>query len=161
MSASPVRIDESLGRRVAEKKARQYKRIRKNIRARGARGIIPYQVFSPKSGGMDISVDRMNKAPREHLAKIAERDAENDERTFYGWAVISCKCALQMGLKVRPSPIKEPPNPHHADIVFPDSVKDDDDKRKSHAQGLAENAEWLEWREANEFGRRRPNLRVV
>ena len=170
MSASPVRDNELLGRRISEGKTRppkRHKRIRENIRARGERGIskqiIPAREFKPKMGETDLSVDRVDEAPREHVANVAERDATSDGRIFYGWAVVSREQAAQMNRIVRASPIENPPNPYHADIVFPDSVKDDEDERTSHAQNLAENAEWLEWREREicAHGARRPKLRVT
>ena len=59
-------------------------------------------------------------------------------------------------MNARPSPIEFPPNPWHADLIFPDRVKDDSDERKGCAQRLAEKAEWLEWRERKQSAPRRP-----
>ena len=153
MNAAPVQASELLGRRISERKTqkpRRYKRIRENIRARDERGaskqVIPAREFMPKTGETDISVDRMGAAPHESAAAVAERDAAEDARIFYGWASLPCERATQMGRNVRASPIQHPPNPYHADIVFPAGVKDDADERMAHALHLAENAEWLEWR---------------
>ena len=168
MTPSSMRSDESLGRRVSEKQAqkpKRYKRIRENIRARDERKIpkqvIPTREFRPKRGETKLSVDRVDEAPREAVAAVAERDAreaEDGERIFYGWAVVPCERAMRDGREVRATPIKRPPNPFHADIVFPDSVKDKEDARNHHALQLAENAKWLEWREREKS---RPNFRVV
>ena len=105
----------------------------------------------------------MDEAPREDVAAIAKRDATNEdpERIFYGWAVVSCECA-QTDCIVRASPIEDPPNPYHADIVFPDKVKDDKDYRTACAHHLAENAKWLEWQEREKSQREHPpKLRVI
>ena len=152
MRLSPIRANELLGRRISEnkkQKPKRYRRILNNIQANEGREdprqIIPTKEFTPKEDTADLSVDRVDEAPRENVAAIAERDATNEdpERIFYGWAVVSCECA-QTDCIVRASPIEHPPNPYHADIVFPGAVDDKDD-RMACAHYLAENAKWIEW----------------
>ena len=166
MNPSPIRANELLGRRISEnkkQKPRRHKRILKNIRAteerKGPQQIIPAKEFTPKEGTTDLSVDRVDEAPLKDVAAIAERDATNEdpERIFYGWAVVSRECAAQKDCFVRASPIKYPPNPYHADIVFPGTVDDKDD-RMACAQYLAENAEWIEWWRVSPCNTRAPSL---
>lgn len=172
MSSSQVRTSETLGRRISEpegRKSKRAKRIRENFRARGEQGapkqVVPTREFKPKMGETEISVDRISEAPREQIAAIAERDAAADARVFHGWATVPCERAMQEGRVVRASPIghPHPPNPYHADIVFPDRVKDDEDERTAQAFHLAQNAEWLEWLERGQPGRKPfpPNFRLV
>ena len=91
MSAPDIQDGERLGRRVSEREPRQSKRIRRNIEL-GAdkKFVIPFQVFKPREGEAELSVDRADMVPVGQVAAVAERDAGNDGRIFHGWAVVSC-----------------------------------------------------------------------
>ena len=140
-----MQSNERLGRRVSEKKPRHVKRIRNKIKLGVSKeAVIHYQVFKPAAGETSLSVDRLNPAPIEQAANIAKRDAEADNRTFYGWAAVLYEIVCKEGMQVRPSPVENPPNPYHADLYFPDSM-DEEDEKIAYAAILAENAEWLDW----------------
>lgn len=140
-----MRADENLGRRVSEKKPRRIKRIRRNIElGLSKEHIIPHQIFNPPLGKAVLSVDRLSLAPVGEVADIAKRDAKDDNRIFYGWAVVLFEFVLQAGIRANPSPIKTPPNPFHADLALPaEDPLEEIDKIQAYTYMLAKNAKWL------------------
>ena len=75
-----------------------------------------------------ISVDRLTYAPLSDITIIADERATHRQpvRPFAGWAVITAKDAAKCARQVVASPTSNPPNPYHADIVLPESNKDQD-----------------------------------
>ena len=91
-----------------------------------------------------ISVDRMDHAEREHMARIATARAKertDDGKTFYGWAMLTVGDAANDGRTVEASPIES--NPFHADICL--NLPDEGNRRdlqKRHSVDLAARAFW-------------------
>ena len=109
---------------------------------RARRGQIPSHVFLERVGQNELSVDRLSIGETADLVVIAERRASVRERTFYGWAVVVASTAATSGRRVVASPLPDEGNPFHADIVLPDSVIEDEDERKHHAEELASLSGW-------------------
>lgn len=127
----PLRIDtaETLGRRVLSSK--EWKRAQRTSR-------FTYRVFLESQGKTDISVDRLSLAPSRPVTEIACEVATGRGRTFYGWAGVTAGGAMANGRSVRASPLPDGANPWHADIVLPESVVEQRDEQKRHAQELAD-----------------------
>ena len=132
-----IRRDENLGRGV----------FSSNHAKRARREKIPVRVFLEREGVAEISVDRLDHAPRAEAVEIADSNAAAREAKFYGWAVILAQQADANRREARASPKLD--NPYHADIVLPDSAVEDRDEQISHAQELADNSSWRE-RPANQ-----------
>ena len=156
--APPIRSDERLGRRVTDPRGKKPRRLHRLLKRLKAGGGVPYQEFlSPLKLPAQISADRVDQAPtRRAMAGIALRDAQSGGGVFHGWAAVTAEVTAQNGRKVQPSPVgpPHPPNPHHADIVIPGDEEEARHARRSHAENLAENAEWLEWRRQSGAQRR-------
>ena len=110
---------------------------------KACRNSFPVSIFLEKEGVIEISVDRLDLAPHSVIAEIGDKIAkERDEnRKFYGWAVVKAENACDKGRKVLPTPT--PKNPYHADIILPEEAKQDREIQKQHALSLAENSKWL------------------
>lgn len=109
---------------------------------RAMRSKAPYHVFLERRGVVEISVDRLNLAPPEKALEIANSNAVRRGATFYGWAAVKAKVAKERERQVRASPI--PDNSFHADIILPDSVKEDRNEQIIHAIELARNSKWCD-----------------
>ena len=160
-AANPIRDSERLGRRVSDDQGKPPRRLTRLLKQIGAGNSIPYQEFlSPEKLPAQISVDRLDEAGSgREMAEIALRDAQSAGKIFHGWAWVSARAAFEMNREVRPSPVPRPnPNPYHADIIIPGGKEAAIHSRRMHAETLAENAKWLEWREREKS---RPNFRVV
>lgn len=125
-----VALEEELGRGVASSKGA----------ARAKRSRVPFREFLPQSGETNISVDRLSVAPLNDALAIAEARDTARGRTFYGWVVVTAESAGENGRQVVASPVYD--NPYHADIVLPQSVAQDRDSQKRHAQELADSSRW-------------------
>lgn len=107
---------------------------------RATRGRVSLNVFLEKVGVSDLSVDRLDLAAPGEAAAIADGVANARSRSFHGWAVVIAGTAALNGRTVAASPQLD--NPHHADIVLPDSVVEDREEQKRHAQELADASSW-------------------
>lgn len=88
-------------------------------------------------------MDRLDHAPDERMAEIADRIAESRTRNFYGWATVTVEIASRNGRAVRPDPQAE--NPYHANIHLSFSERLElQDQQIAHANELAANAHWRE-----------------
>ena len=111
------------------------------------------KAFEDKQSPTNISVDRLNLNNKE-IVEIQERRAvslsndQNTERTFYGWFRLSVKNAKQNGREVEAQPIKEPRNPYHAIIKFPDKVTKNQKEKKIHINELASYCDWFDKEDA-------------
>ena len=111
---------------------------------RARRSRIPHHVFLEKEGEIKISVDRLSVAPLSAALALAEKTAASRNASFYGWATVVSNMAESNGRRVISSPKPKQDNPYHADIILPDSVEDDREEQKRHAQELADYSNWLE-----------------
>lgn len=102
------------------------------------RGKVNYRAFY-FPGHSKLSVDRLDGAPTGFLEDLAKKSATKRKQKFHGWAGRRTVLVETGGIAVVPSPIKdhptEPDNPYHADIVLPESVKDNR-ARKEQANKL-------------------------
>lgn len=109
---------------------------------RARRGQVPVRIFLEREGVIEISVDRLDRAPPAEAAAIADGNATTRKLTFYGWAVVSAQKATANGRRVKASP--KPDNHYHANIVLPTSTAEDREEQIKHAQELADNSSWRE-----------------
>ena len=92
----------------------------------------------------EISVDRMDHAQRDEMARIAiarGRDRPDGGKDFQGWAILAVEDAAANGRTVRESGTEF--NPFHADIFL--NLPHDEDRRdiqKRHSLELAARAFW-------------------
>lgn len=107
---------------------------------RATRGRVSLNVFLEKAGVSVLSVDRLDLAAPGEAAAIADGVANARSRPFRGWAVVIAETAALNGRAVVASPQLD--NPRHADIVLPDSVVEDREEQKRHAQELADASAW-------------------
>ena len=126
--------DEDLGRGV----------FSSNHAKRARRSRITHHVFLEREGENKISVDRLSIAPSDTALVLAEKTAVSRNASFYGWATLVANKAETNGRKVVSSPMPKQDNPYHADIILPDSVEEDREEQKRHAQELADYSSWLE-----------------
>lgn len=105
---------------------------------------VPHNVFLERAGITNISVDRLSIATRMEALRTAQETASRRgrDRSFYGWAVVIAGRAAQSNRRVQASP--QPKNPLHADIVLPDSAREERDEQVQHARELANVAHWEE-----------------
>lgn len=109
---------------------------------RVGRGRRIFREFLPPLGDDKVSVDRITHAGDATAAALAAARATVANRIFFGWLIVAAERAAGGGRRrVVPSPIAEPANPYHADIVLPTTNRD---RQKEHAQELAEEAIWRE-----------------
>lgn len=144
MNAPDIQNDERLGRRVTSRKL--FKKIQNNINKKESSHPCPRQVFKPKSGEAEISVDRLDLASAKEIAAIANRIAKQIERVCYGWGVVIYHSIIPAGFTARASPDQDSANDYHADLYFPYQIADrviQKDRRKDWTLHLAEKAEWL------------------
>ena len=111
---------------------------------RARRSRIPHHVFLEKEGENKISVDRLSIAPSDAALVLAEKTADSRNASFYSWATLVANKAETNGRRVVSSPMPIQDNPYHADIILPDSVEEDREEQKRHAQELADYSSWLE-----------------
>ena len=108
---------------------------------RSSRGSVPHNVFLERPGS-DISVERLSVAPDaealDHARNVATQRGTG--KKFYGWAVVTAELAALSERQVLATPQKD--NPYHADIVLPDSARDERDEQIRHAQELADASRW-------------------
>lgn len=103
--------------------------------------------FKPPAGSNEISVNRFGLSSDAVLAEIGKRNAALQERSFWGWYVLSAEDIRQTGCSVTASPFRG--NPYHADIEFPVAL-DAEDRRDSlieYARDLAYCARFRPWGE--------------
>ena len=130
VEAEGVGAEEKVGRRIS------YRSKKKKVK----RSTI-INAFLLGEGIIKISVDRVGKADRQSVVRIAEKGLKKQGRTFQGWAEVAAEKASRGGRTVVASPIPGC-NPHHADIVLPAGVAGDRTEQKRHAQELADSASW-------------------
>ncbi len=101
-----------------------------------------FEVFLPKKGTCDLSVDRLTAGSRacDLLERMAMHDSRRRHGPFQGWAFVFRDVAEENGRRVLESPTCH--NPFHADIVFPEAARFANDERKRHAHELATAADW-------------------
>ena len=126
-----IASDEELGRSV-------FSRSHAN---RALRSTVPHHVFLPQRGNARISVDRLSLAPKSKALELAEENAANRCRTFYGWATVDAATARRNKRNVVATPIPNS-NPYHCDIVLPKSAALDREEQIRHAQELADATKW-------------------
>lgn len=144
MNVPDVRNDERLGRRVTSRKL--FKKIQNNINKKESSHPCPRQVFKPKSGEAEISVDRLDLASIKEMAAIANRIAGQGGKACYGWGVVVYRSIIPDGFTAHASPDQDSANDYHADLRFPYQIADrvaQKDKRKDWTLHLAERAAWL------------------
>ena len=107
--------------------------------ARRSRTAIPKNVFLERQGIIRISVDRLSLVPAIEAVQIAEKVADQRNRNFYGWAIISAESASLNGRHVEASPLTH--NQFHADIVLPPEATEREEQIM-HAQLLADASSW-------------------
>ena len=95
-------------------------------------------------GWPSLSVDRLGHVRDDEVARIAEEELPEGQK-LCGWAVVTVLVAQRNGRSVAASPTAR--NPYHADICLPEELEDDRDDLAEHANELAGNAEWREFRE--------------
>ena len=143
MNVPNMRYTERLGRRVIN--LRRLKRIQSNIDD-GMDYPCPHQIFTPKLGESEISVDRLDLAPTRKVAEVAKRISEQNNKVFYGWGVLVYRSVFLIGFTAKESPDQDSSNDYHASLYFPDSGEEKD-KRVDFARELAEIATWLPYPE--------------
>lgn len=112
---------------------------RRRSRKAQDRGIIAYDMFLEKAHVDCLSVDRLDLAPDTEMAEIGDRNAIARGKSFFGWAVVSVRNALEMNRRVEPTP--QPDNPYHADINLNlPSGSERLDVARQHAYNLAKRA---------------------
>lgn len=133
LHAMSIGNDESLGRRVAGRRASRRARLR-------GKGTI--NDFVPKPGSAEISHDRLSIADRRHLLGIAKEQSENDGKMFRGWLAVIAK---EIASEDR-TPIDSPnsANPYHADIKLTDDCAASRECQKGQAQVLANKSRWVD-----------------
>ncbi len=128
----PLRPDDPLGRGIHQ--GNQFKKAKNQ-------GTIVFTVFLERGGINLISVDRLDHAPDDAMAKIGDAIAagRGSHRSFYGWAVNSVRDASRMNRQVIPLPLLD--NQYHANIRLP--LPDGAERRDAqieHAVDLAKHA---------------------
>lgn len=127
----PLKLADILGRRVSSRA--------KAGRAR--RGIVVHDIFLGKEEDDCLSVNRLDHAPDQTIAEIADTAARLGGSAFHGWATVTAKMASQDGRSVRPDPVLD--NPYHAEIdLNVTQVAERRDIQKRHATALAAAAQW-------------------
>lgn len=125
-----VAADEELGRRVFSSR-----------QIRGER--IDFRAFLEKPGVITLSVDRLTHSPPDFAVVKADAAAtERPSSAFYGWGVIIADKASANGRSVQASPAPDGSNPYHADVILPELAITNREVQKSHAQMLADLAQW-------------------
>ena len=126
-----IKDDDLLGRAVFS--SRRMKRAKK--------GFVDFHAFFRK-GSNNISVDRFGFCSDKTLTKIQNKNAklrvQDDKCSFYGWLQMTVNTArgVEKERTVKATPTQD--NPYHADIVLPNTVTDDFE-RKAHAKEIASN----------------------
>jgi hypothetical protein len=129
----PIKSDERLGRRVFSSK---------DLRRLRASKPVP-DIFKPKLGVSDISMDRLDHCSLEDLANIVIATSGQRASNFGGWAALTVSDAVRNNRQVRESAQLD--NPYHADIVIPLLGPDEDQEiRNAHAVELAAHASLIE-----------------
>ena len=123
--------DEELGRHVYSRRHAK----------RALRSSVPHHVFLIQEGKTRISVDRLGVAPLAEALALAEANAADRGRAFYGWATVDARTARRNDRYVAATPIPNT-NPYHGDIVLPDSAAADREEQTRHAQELADASRW-------------------
>ncbi len=143
--ARPIVDDERLGRQEwsgssAKKAYCQLKSGQKaNIRA---------NKFEPRTNHNDVSVDRMDLASQNQLAKLAEKNTTREGKLFRGWYTLTVRDVTDVGCRASPTP--RPENPYHADIEFlvplnADNRKNEIRKRAFELACRAQYEPWGDW----------------
>ena len=97
-------------------------------------GRVKYRAFYRK-GYSVLSVDRLHYGPPGFLKAVGERNAEERNLKFHGWAKLTAENASRDGRKVDADPLLEV-NPFHALILLSSDTTNDID-RKEVAMELA------------------------
>lgn len=133
----PAELDanEDLGRAVFSRRTRD--------RARKV-GRIHMDVFLEREQAESISVDRMNHATVDELAKWSRERGRRREppRQFHGWAVVKVQDAAANGRTVEATPTLQ--NRCHADIRLNVTGEERRRQQKDHAVELAHKSRWEE-----------------
>jgi len=113
-----------------------------NRAKKAMKGNVDFRDFF-KRGSNKISVDRFGFCSDETLTDIQDKNAvvrskkDKKRRSFYGWLKMTVNVArgIKKTRMVKASP-EVGKNPYHADIILPDNVRDDDERRQ-HAKELS------------------------
>ena len=133
MSVPPkIGSDEELGRHIFSHRHAN----------RALRSSVPHHVFLIQEGKTRISVDRLSVAPSSEALALAEANAADRGRVFYGWATVEARTARRNDRDVAATPVPDA-NPYHGDIILPESAAADREERTRHAQELADASRWL------------------
>ena len=139
---SAINASENLGR---EERSQSAARRAHRKLARGEPGHARVNKFTPPRNSNELSVNRMDFAPKAELAAIARRNAEHSGHAFWGWYTLTALEVEDGGCTARSSPLLD--NPYHADIVLPVALDAEDrrDALREYAMGLAYRATFQPW----------------
>ena len=113
------------------------------------RGMVPQEVFD--NGTRKISVDRADDAPEDILLELGVARARHRQplgkRRFHGWVKLTaaeseCEWRRWVEASKRKATRDVPANPHHADIVLADALREEE--RLSECSALASLSAWAE-----------------
>ena len=110
---------------------------------RAKKEYVQYRDFMERVGERAISVNRLDHAGEDEVARVSELAGQNRNRPLRRWAKVRLGDARQCGRTVDPSPNEG--NPYHADIVLPAFNGNQSEHRqiqRRHAQSLAVKAKW-------------------
>ena len=112
---------------------------------RGKTNHAPASKFIPPKNSNGLSVNRMGVAPDAEMAEIEKKNAEANDRDFWGWYILSAQDIEDAGCHLKESPTSD--NPYHADIVIPVPFDTENrhDKMEEYANALAKRAEFHPW----------------
>ena len=120
---SEIADDERLGRQEWSNSTARKVRGRQ---LRGESPRVPANKFMPPNDSSELSVDRMDHAELDELAKLAEKNTARKDPSLKGWYTLSAADVIGAKCAVQSSPLSG--NPYHADILIP--VKLDQDDRR-------------------------------
>lgn len=137
-----IKRNDRLGReeRSQSDAKKAFRRLKSEGRAR-----VRVSKFQPPRDSNEISVNRMDLAPKSTMAAIGKRNASHLNKQFWGWYILTAEDVEEAGCSIKPSPLKD--NRYHADIIIPVAL-DAEDRRDTiieHARDLAYHATFLPW----------------
>lgn len=140
----PPSIDAAdlLGREEYSEKSAKYAHRNRDTKSRGGPRV---RKFLPPRDKNEISVNRLGLASDSVLAEIGNRNAASQQKSFWGWYVLTASDIREADCNVEPSPL--PKNPYHADIEVPVAL-DANDRRDAlfeYARDLAYCAKFQPW----------------
>jgi len=103
-----------------------------------AKDPINAKVFRDRFGELEVSIDRLDTADLVALADL--HDKARGGGRFKGWGVLTAAQIRSASCEIVEAPLPE--NPWHANIVFPEASKADEDQWKQISVTLAAMARW-------------------